>query len=134
VERELIHLLARSPAWGGVRVHVGSVRFGCQRVTVDLSAQSLGRDVFALSFENVGGHVEATIDQVGWADKLTEPQRAAFVDALRGLLDMAAVERIDGHERVEGTAPAGSGFADLARRVNWAEWVKRWNVTASVGP
>jgi hypothetical protein len=90
--------------------------------------------VFALSFENVGGHVEATIDQVGWADKLTEPQRAAFVAALRGLLDMAAAERIDGHERVEGTAPAGSGFADLARRVSWAEWVKQWNVQSSVGP
>jgi hypothetical protein len=44
------------------------------------------------------------------------------------MLDMAAVERIDGRERVEGTTPLGPGFADLARRVTWTEWVDRWKV------
>lgn len=132
IERELIHILARAPVWGGLRMHVHAVRFGCQHLTIDLATQSLGHDAFALSFENVGGQIEATIDQVGWADKLTEPQRAAFVAALRGLLDMAAVERIDGRDRVEAISSLGPAFTDLARRVGWVEWVERWRVPAPV--
>jgi hypothetical protein len=126
-ERELVELLPHSPDWGTLRLGVGAVRFGCQRVTLELLAPSLGRDPFVLAFENVGGKIEAAVEQVGWADKLTEPQRGAFVAALRGMFDMAAVERIDGRERVEGTTPLGPGFADLARRVTWAEWVERWD-------
>jgi hypothetical protein len=125
VERELLHLLARSPEWRGVGVAVAGVRFGCQRVAVDLAAPALGRDAFTLAFENVCGRIEASVVQVGWADKLTEPRRATLVAALRGLFDMAAAERVDGRER-SPEAPAAEGFADLARRVSWAEWVRRW--------
>jgi hypothetical protein len=126
-QRELIDLLAHSPDWGRVPLQVGGVRFGCQRLTLELTAPNLGRDPFALAFENVGGQIEATVEQIGWADKLTEPQRAAFAAALRGFLDMAAVERVDGRRRAEGPSPLGPGFADLARRVTWAEWVGQWN-------
>jgi hypothetical protein len=134
VERELIHLLARCPEWGGVEVGVGAIRFGCQRVAIDLAAPHLGRDPFTLAFENVGGRVEATVGPIGWADKLTEPQRAAFVGALRGFLDMAAAVVVDGRDRSEEAAP-GVGFGDLARRVSWAEWVGRWGggTTGSAG-
>jgi hypothetical protein len=125
VERELIHLLARCPEWRGVDVRVGAVRFGCQRVAIDLTAAALGRDAFTLAFENVGGRIEATVGPIGWADKLTEQQLAAFVAALRGFLDMAAAARVDGRERSEETPP-GVGFGDLIRRVSWAEWVGRW--------
>ena len=52
-----------------------------------------------MSFENVGGAIEFAIEQVGWADKLTDPQRTVFVLALRGFLDMAAVERWSGRQR-----------------------------------
>lgn len=128
VEREFIHLLAHSNDWGGVRLQVGSVRFGCQRATIELTAQALGKDPFVLSVENINGHIEAFVDQVGWIDKLTEPQQSAFITALRGLLDMAAVEQIDGRIRVETAKPLGPGLADLARRVSWVEWVERWQV------
>ncbi len=125
IERELLHLLERFPEWGGVKLHVEAIRFGCQRVRIELAAPGLGRDVFALAFENVGGRIEATVEQAGWADKLTEPQQTAFVAALRGVLDMAVVDRIDGRDRLE-EAPAAPGFDGLTRRVSWIDWVELW--------
>jgi hypothetical protein len=127
INRELIHLLARSPDWGQLRIEIAAIRFGVQRVVIELAAPGLGRDHFVLALENVGGVIEAAVDQIGWADKLTEPQRGVFVAALRGILDMAAVERIDGQPRVDGPAPLGPDSADLARRVAWTEWVERWS-------
>jgi hypothetical protein len=47
---------------------------------------------------------------------------------------MAAAELADGRERVEGAAPLGPGFADLVRRVSWAEWVERWGQSAGPAP
>jgi len=126
VERELIDLLAHSPGWGNVRLEVAAIRFGCQRVVVELAASNLGRDALIMAFENVGGGIEFSLEQVGWSDKLTEPQRAVFILALRGLLDMAAVERVGGQPRVETEAVLGAGLADLGWRVSWAEWVERW--------
>ena len=52
-------------------------------------------------------------------------QRAALVFALRGLLDMGAAARYDFMARTPD-APAEPGFAALARRVTWEEWVARW--------
>src|SRR5207244_3322604 len=99
--------------------------FGCRRATVELLSPALGADAFSLAFEIVGGQIEASVEHRGWADKLSDEQRAAFVAALRGLLDMAAADRVYGKERSEEAAPA-EGFADLIRRVTWVEWSGRW--------
>jgi hypothetical protein len=133
VQRELLPLLARRPEWGGIETRVGAVRFGCQRVAIDLAAPALGRDTFTVAFENVGGRIEAAVVLMGWADKLTEAQRASFVGALRGLFDMAAAERLDGRERSDEPA-GGDGFGDLVHRVSWAEWVGRWGGAAQNPP
>jgi hypothetical protein len=125
VERELIHLLSHSSDWGGLSVEIEQVRFGTQRLSVEIAAPTLGRDVFALDFENVNGQIEACIAHIGWADKLTEPQRVVFVAALRGLLDMAAVECVDGRER-SADAVGGPGFDGLIRRMTFAEWSQQW--------
>ncbi len=125
IERELMPLLTGAPEWGGIHVHLGAVRLGCQRVEIELKAERLGHGPFVLAFENINGHIEASVEQSGWADKLTDPQRGVFLAALRGILDMGAVERIGGRDRAEDLPPA-VGFADLARRVSWEEWVERW--------
>jgi hypothetical protein len=130
IQRELIHLLHNTPNWGDLQIAIGNIRFGCQRLTLELVAPDLGYDAFVLAFENIDNRIEAHIEQVGWADKLNEPQREAFVAALRGVLDMTAVERINNRDRDELPTPLGDGFTDLARRVTWAEWVQRWNTDA----
>jgi hypothetical protein len=108
-----------------VRVEVAAVRFGVQRAEIELAAPALGRDPFVIAFENVGGLIEANVTSPGWADKLTDAQRAVFVFALRGLFDDAAAARYDARDRTP-ESPEEPGFAALARRVSWAEWVKRW--------
>ena len=99
-------------------------------MSIGLISTTLGADPFVLSFENVGGRIEAFVDHLGWFDKLTESQRDEFVAALRGLLDMAAVECVEGRNRVKESIPLGPGCADLARRVTWTEWSDRWNIPA----
>ncbi|VTT99399.1 Uncharacterized protein OS=Isosphaera pallida (strain ATCC 43644 / DSM 9630 / IS1B) GN=Isop_2506 PE=4 SV=1 [Gemmataceae bacterium] len=127
VERELVHLLARCPDWGGAALGVGAVRLGCQRVTVELVAPALGRDPFVIGFENVGGEIDARVEQAGWAAALTAAQRRAFAAALRGVLDMAACDRANGEPRGDDAAPRGGDFGELTRRVSWAEWGGHWN-------
>jgi hypothetical protein len=127
-ERELVPLLAGARDWGGIAVEVHTIRFGVQRAEIEFAAPSLDRDRFVLALENVGGQIEASVARVGWADKLTDAQRAVFVFALRGLLDEAAAARFDGRARADD-APEEPGFGALVRRVTWEEWVARWEAT-----
>ncbi len=129
VARELLPVLVGAPDWN-VPLTLGEVRFGAQRAEVELFAPGLGRDPFVLALENVGGQIEASVPHAGWADRLTEPQRAVFVFALRGLLDMAAATRYDGRDRTESAPPPDNALAALAHRVTWTQWVARWGARA----
>lgn len=125
VERELLPLLAGAPDWG-VPLKIGPIRFGVQRAEIDLVAPGLGTDPFVLALEHADGEIEASVARAGWADKLTEAQRAVFCFALRGVLDMAAATRFEGRARVAGGPDDPGPFGALARPVAWAEWVARW--------
>jgi hypothetical protein len=133
--RELIPLLEGSPDWGKLHVEVGHVHFGCLRVVIELLAPSLGRDSFSLAFENRHGRIEAAVVHRGWFDKLTEAQSAAFVTALQGLLDMAAVDLLEGAERGDPSATdAGNPFHGLRHRCDWDGWVVKWRVPTEANP
>ena len=131
VERELLPLMAGSANWGGVAVEVGAVHFGCQSAEVELVAPALGRDPFVITFENVGGLIEASIQLLGWANQLTEGQRGVLTFALRGLLDMGATARFGNRERTTEGTPE-HGFSALDRRVTWAEWADLWGPLPNV--
>jgi hypothetical protein len=108
-----------------VGVEVAAVRFGCQRVVVELAAPALGHDAFALAFENRDGRVGAAVEQAGWFDKLSAAQRAALLAAARGVLDMAAVQLVGDRDRGDEQGSDGA-YAELLRPYTWAEWVTRW--------
>ncbi len=131
--REFVDLIVQCPEWGNIAFHVNGIRFGCQRLVIDFAAPGLGHDLFTVAFEHVSGQIEAVVEQMGWVDKLTDHQRATFVAALRGLLDMAAAQTINGRPRVEGPMPLGPGFDDLARTLTWTEWVECWNRNSTRG-
>lgn len=122
IERELLRLLREVPEWGGVKVEINTVRFGCQRVVVELAAPDLGADACQVAFENRGGAIAAEIPQTGWMDKLTMAQRETLTAALRGLFDLAAAERHADRDRT----PDSSG-QELTRCFTWTEWVTRWS-------
>lgn len=136
-ERELVPLLTGSPDWGGVRLGVAAVRLGCQRAVVELEAPELGHDPFAVAFENRDGRIEATVEQAGWVDKLTDRQRAVFLAAVRGLLDRAATDRFNGQDRHSDAntsqPPATGPYAELAKSYTWLEWIARWGAATGEG-
>jgi hypothetical protein len=107
------------------------VRFGCQRllveIVVEIAVPELGSGGCVLSFENRGGQIEVGITPARWLDRLTDDQRAAFFAAVRGLADMSAAQRFEGHPR-DPEQPAGkeAGPADLARPFTFPEWVQTW--------
>ena len=126
-DRELIDLLAHSRDWGNIAIEIERIRFSCQRLVMIFRAPGLGRDDFSISFENIDNRVDAVIEMTGWVDKLTVQQQVLFIEALRGLLDMSAVETISGCPRVEEPTTLGPGFDDLNRTLTWTEWVECWN-------
>lgn len=110
VDRELIALLNRSPEWGGRELKLDRIRFGCQRVELDLT--SMGSEPLVVAFENRGGRIAGSTNARTWTETLSEAQRAALNAAVSGLMDLAAVEFHDDGDRIP---------------TPWAEWVKRWN-------
>ncbi|MDY3553711.1 hypothetical protein R5W24_002824 [Gemmata sp. JC717] len=124
VERELLPLLAGRSEWAGAPVQVGAVRFGVQRAEVELLCPTIGRPA-VLSFENVGGVIEAGVPAPGWTEKLTTAQSESLTLALRGLLDLGAAARYDGQPR-DAANGSQTGSMGMAARVTWAEWSARW--------
>jgi len=122
LDREWIALL-HDDSQGSLRPVVERIRLGCQRAVVDIAAPEVGADSFILSWENRGGKIAAIIEQPGWLDKLTESQRRTVLAALRGLLDMAAVELYDGRERTP------EAETDLLRPFPWNEWREQWEIS-----
>ncbi|HEY2910406.1 MAG TPA: hypothetical protein VGI99_09170, partial [Gemmataceae bacterium] len=119
LEREWIALL-HDGSEGCLRPALVRIRLGCQRAIVEIAAPEVGADSFILSWENRGGKIAAAIEQPGWLDKLTESQRGTVLAALRGLLDMSAVELYDGRERTP------EAETDLLRPFPWNDWRERW--------
>jgi hypothetical protein len=73
--------------------------------------------------------VGAEIVAVGWFDRLATPQKAAFVRALRGLLDKSAAELVDDLERHPAPAAGVGQDTDLTRLTTtctWEDWVEQW--------
>lgn len=124
-DRELVALLAASADWGGRRVEVGAVRFGALRAVVEVAAPGLGGGPVAVAFENRGGVIHGEVAEAGWLGWLTDRERSAFLSALRGLFDMAAVTQVGDQPRTPD-APAVGPLGELARPYPWADWVARW--------
>ena len=124
VGREVVDLLRTRPGWSDAGLKVGPIRFGCQRVVVELEAGGLGPDPLAVAFENRAGRVSATVERSGWLDGLDPARRAEALAAVRGLFDMAAAEQVGEHDR----DPAAD---DLLRPFTWPEWAETWNSGAA---
>ena len=128
-ERELVALLAASADWGGRAVEVSAVRFGAQRVVVELTAAGAAG---AVAFENRDGVIAGEVDAAGWLTALSERERSALAAALRGLFDMGAAARLGEHDRTADAIAVGP-FGELVRPYPWAEWVARWEPKADTG-
>ncbi len=94
VERHLVAVLERSPAWAGLSPAAGPVRVGVRTLEVLLAVPELGGGSLRLVFVNAGGELAARVAWFEWP----EPLSAERVTALR-----AAVADFC---RLAGVAPA----------------------------
>jgi hypothetical protein len=130
-ERELVGVLAASSDWGGRKVEIAAVRFGAQRALIEVSAGGLPGDPVAVAIENRGGVICGEVAAAGWLGWLTDRERSAFLSALRGLFDMAAVARLGDQPRTPDAAQVGP-IGVLVRPYPWADWVARWEPKGDV--
>jgi hypothetical protein len=99
---------------------------------VDIRIPSLGHEPLAVSIENRDGQLAAVLDQPPWFEKLTDPQRGLLMAGIRGLIDMSAVEILDGKPRLP--FEEASGTSDDPRfTFTWQEWVDRWVIPGTKG-
>jgi hypothetical protein len=123
-DRELVGLLQTRPGWAGLRV--GAVRFGCQRLVVEIAAPDLGPDPVGLAFENRAGGISAAIESPGWLGRLDPVRREELLAAVRGLFDLAAAEAVGETPRRPDPDPEARPD-DLRRPFGWADWVAYWD-------
>jgi hypothetical protein len=98
VERELVFLLRRTPAWHDSRLSVGAINVGSNRVRVELTCSDLASCGLQLTFEEQSGWLLAGIANRGWLPHLSACQRRTLETALSGLYKFADVHLV--HEQL----------------------------------
>ena len=119
VDREMLDLLAASPAFTGGRISVARVDLASNRVRVHLGREG-GSDPLVISFEEQSGWLVACVHRAGFLPSLSDGDRRAFENALAGLYELAGVELV--REQIEA-ALGGSPPYDIAEEglVVWPE-------------
>jgi hypothetical protein len=92
VERECLHLLRQSKAWGGARVELRRVGLATNRIRVELACPEVSDEEFALVFDQRSGWLVAGVERAGWTRQLSEGQAKALWAALAGLYKLAGVD------------------------------------------
>jgi hypothetical protein len=106
-ERELLAVLAGSRAWGGgLRLRVGGIELGTNRIRVGLHGRDVVGDDFAFEFAEQSGWLQARVARPGWLAHLSPGQRRALHNALAGFYHLAGVELVG--EQLDALLPAGT--------------------------
>jgi hypothetical protein len=113
-ERELIHLLDLSRAWGGIPIYLRTIRLGCTSIRAELVVSLLQTEELEIVFEDQSGGVSALIICAGWFDSMGQHSRRALEAALAGWFQMASA-RTFGKTSQTGAEP-----------ITWNGWLKTW--------
>lgn len=103
VERELLFLLEGSKGWGTVRLHLGTLTLGTNRVELELCHPDPRTESLWLAFEEYHGWLLARLVRRGWLGRLNEAQQAALTNALAGFYKLAGVDLVQ--EQFQATLP-----------------------------
>jgi hypothetical protein len=108
-ERELIYLLERSRAWGGIPIHVGKIRLGCSSIRVELCGDFNQPDSAVIAFEEVAGTLGASLCPRNLPSNLPEESRQGFLTALAGFYQLADAR------------------SDSEPPIEWKTWLNMWD-------
>ena len=119
------------PDWGAITDSVEAVRFGCQRLVIELAVPTSARPVRARVRER-RRRIEA-VDRAGRLGGQTN-RAATSLRSSRRCADSSTWRRSSGSTAATGSnLPAHSGrdLRTLHGRITWAEWVARWTLSAA---
>jgi len=94
VERELVALLARTRAWGGLAAEAHPLRLSTNRIQVAVRFPELAAEPLCLRFEHDSGWILAGAEPPSWFERLAEPRRLVLQAALAGLYQMGRVDLV----------------------------------------
>jgi len=122
VVREFLMVLEESQGWTGMRIRLGSMLLGTNRVEWELCHSDPRTDSLWLAFEEREGWLLARVAHPGWLDRLTPAQRGALTNALAGFYKLAGVELIE--EQIRALIPAEAIAYDV-RPTELVAWLER---------
>ncbi len=114
VDRDLLHLIEQSRAWGGVDMHVGHVHLGGNCVHIELTCPTLSDEPAHLILEEQSGWLVASIAEAGWLHKVSVQQLDAFKACLSGFYKLAAVDMV--REQIEAVIDVDDHPYDVDER------------------
>jgi hypothetical protein len=146
VDRDLLELLRRCPAWSqACSLHVREVRLATNRIGIDITATSSPKDgegegePLTICLDEQSGWLLGRSNWPVWLSTLSERHRHTLADAMAGFYKFAGVEA------VAQSAPAdvngalvkdmralsadGVVFRDIP--IPWNEWVEIWNMAVT---
>jgi len=94
LDRELLTLVAQTPAWQGTRLTVSRIHAATNQVLAEIRHPLLGHQSVRLLFQERAGWILVSLARRGWLDDVPAPQREAFQQALRGLYHWAGVDMV----------------------------------------
>ena len=109
-ERQLCVLADTSQALSGLRLRVGGVECGTNRIAIDVARADDPGEALRIQFLEQGGWLAGSIEQVpGWVGELSEPRGIWLSNALWGYFMRAGVDLA--HEQVRAElAPVAAEF------------------------
>nr|HPM82168.1 nucleoporin [Candidatus Anammoximicrobium sp.] len=109
LDRELVTLLAESPAWRGPRLMVERMQLASNQIQAEIGHPDFPRQPLRLAFQERAGWIIVSLPQRGWLDALPADQRAVCLRAVQGLYHLAGGDFIWEH-LVSQFKPAGTWY------------------------
>jgi hypothetical protein len=119
VEDECLGLLRRTRLLADVAIHIARVGLATNRVTIELTAPSIGSESLRLEFVQGGGTLSSRLVRPGWMALLADDQQRIVRRALAGL---------DALFGVDFTTREDDGVSESVpvEGIVWVEWRDAW--------
>lgn len=94
VQRELIGLLAETPAWNDTEITVEHIGLHSKSILIELHCPSCSGDPLAVVFQEQSGWLLADVTSAGWLSQLDAGRRDVFAAALAGFYKLSGVDLV----------------------------------------
>jgi hypothetical protein len=105
VEREALALLHLSPEWKRKALSVGTVDLASNQVRIELRHADYPATPLRLAIAEENGLLVADVEDQGWLNRLTRPERRTLDQAIAGLYKLAGVDLVNQPAKAPAASP-----------------------------